>query len=99
MQWKNTSAVIGWFENLSNPNKKLTFIEFDIVDYYPSITKELFDKAINWARDFSAISDSDIQLFFQTKKSLLCSDGEIWTKKENSDFVEKLTSILLIQKI
>ena len=47
MQWKNTSAVIGWFENLSNPNKKLTFIEFDIVDYYPSITKELFDKAIN----------------------------------------------------
>ena len=86
MQWKNTSAVIGWFKNLSNPNKKLTFIEFDIVDYYPSITKELFDKAIKWARDFSAISDSDIQLFFQTKKSLLCSDGEIWTKKENSDF-------------
>ena len=33
IQWKNTSAVIGWFKNLSNPNNKLTFIEFDIVDY------------------------------------------------------------------
>ena len=86
IQWKNTSAVIRWFKNLSNPNNKLTFIEFDIVDYYPSITKEIFENAIHWARNYTEISDGDIELFYQTKKSLLYCDEEIWTKKENSDF-------------
>ena len=85
-QWKNTRSVIGWFKNLSNPNNKLTFLEFDIVDYYPSITKELFEKTVKWARDYTDISDSDLKLFYQTKKSFLCCDGEIWTKRENSEF-------------
>ena len=86
IQWKNTSAVIRWFKNIPNPNNKLTFIEFDIVDYYPSITKDLFEKAIKWAKEYTNITDSDIQLFYQTKKSLLYCDQEIWTKKENSEF-------------
>ena len=56
------------------------------MDYYPSITKEIFENAIKWARQYTEISDSDIELFHQTKKSLLYCDGEIWTKKENSQF-------------
>ena len=34
--WKNTDAVIKWFENLQHKSN-LKFIAFDIVDYYGSI--------------------------------------------------------------
>ena len=37
-----------WFEDI--PNKKSnTFIAFDICDFYPSITEELLDKALDFA--------------------------------------------------
>ena len=78
--------VSSGFKSLSNTNKKLTFIIFDIVDYYPSITRKLFDKAIEWARNYTEISKSDVELFYQTKKSFLFCSGETWTKRENSEF-------------
>ena len=39
--WKNTDAVTDWFENLQN-KRQLKFVSFDIVDYYGSISEELF---------------------------------------------------------
>ena len=38
--WKNSSSVINWFENTAEKDK-YTFIMFDIVDFYPSITDNL----------------------------------------------------------
>ena len=46
--WKNSQDVIKWFRD--TPNKKAhTFITFDICDFYPSITEELLDKALDFA--------------------------------------------------
>jgi len=39
-QWKNTNSVLNWFNNIKN-KKAHAFIEFDIVDFYPSITADL----------------------------------------------------------
>ena len=39
-QWKNTNNVISWFNNIEN-KKDCTFIQFDIKDFYPSITEEI----------------------------------------------------------
>ena len=36
-QWKNTNNVINWFNNIEN-KKYCTLIQFDIKDFYPSIT-------------------------------------------------------------
>ena len=36
-QWKNTQAVIDWFSDLKDKSDK-TFIKFDIVEFYPSIS-------------------------------------------------------------
>ena len=68
-QWKNVYAVIDWFEKLEN-KKEMVFIVFDVVNYYPSITLELLEKAIDWAKQFVNITDEEIEILKETKKSL-----------------------------
>ena len=36
-QWKNTNAVLNWFNNIANKDQN-SFIAFDVVDFYPSIS-------------------------------------------------------------
>ena len=43
-QWKNSFSVINWFNALQG-KKELSFIEFDIVDFYPSITEKVLNNA------------------------------------------------------
>ena len=58
--WKNTQDVITWFEDIPN-NKSNTFIAFDIpvCDFYPSITKELLDKALDFASHYIEITNDE----------------------------------------
>ena len=39
-QWKNTSSVLKWFNGLQH-KETLSFICFDVCDFYPSITEEV----------------------------------------------------------
>ena len=81
--WKNTSAVITWFESLPNKDQ-LKFIQFDICEFYPSISEQLIRKAIQFAENYVVISDEDKNLFFHTKKSFLFNNKQPWIKKQNS---------------
>ena len=45
-QWQNTQAVLTWFKSIEN-KRSSSFIEFDIADFYSSITKELLTKSIS----------------------------------------------------
>ena len=55
-QWKNTASVINWFNSINDkPNH--TFLSFDIVEFYPSITESLLDKVMTWARSLIDISN------------------------------------------
>ena len=47
-QWSNTKSVIEWFEVIKNKNKSY-FIKFDTAEFYPSMSKELLSKAIEYA--------------------------------------------------
>ena len=59
----------------------------DIVEFYPSITEDLLDKAIAWARQFTAISDNDIVIIKHARKSLLFHKNHTWSKRNsNSTF-------------
>ena len=80
--WKDTESVITWFDSLPN-KKELKFIQFDICEFYPSITKELIEKAIRFAEKYVPISEDDKELFLQTKKSFLINNDQPWKKKEN----------------
>ena len=78
--WKNTDAVIDWFENLQNKNQ-LKFVSFDIQDYYGSISEDLFTEAINWARGITNISDDEMEVIFKAKTSLLYDGKSLWKRR------------------
>ena len=78
-QWKNTDNVINWFKNLKlNNNYRL--IKFDIVKFYPSITKKTLIKALEFAEDFLPITDKDTNLIIQSCKSVLTHNNKTWEK-------------------
>ena len=83
--WQNTSSVLTWFKNLQN-KENLTFIQFDIVEFYPSISKNLLSKALDFAEQYVQISAEEKRIIFQTKKTLLFNDKQSWIKKDNKDF-------------
>ena len=84
-QWLNTDATLAWFRQLKDKDT-LSFIVCDIVDYYPSITADLLDQAINWAAGLVQIDEDDRALFHHTKNSLLFHDGSTWVKKGEVNF-------------
>ena len=79
-QWRNTEEVIEWFKLLKNKNSSKFFI-FDIKDFYPSISKKLFHKAINFAKKYTYISKEDIDIINHSRKSVLFCNNESWIKK------------------
>ena len=84
-QWKNSDSVIAWFSELKD-KKRLSFIQFDLCEFYPSIHEKLLINALNYAKKFTKITDDDKKLFLQCRKSYLCDKDSIWVKKGNSKF-------------
>ena len=66
-QWKNTSKLIEWFKNIGNKQKH-KFILFDIKDFSPRITKELFTKCSKFAEEKVQISNDDRKIVYHCKK-------------------------------
>ena len=81
-QWKNSDHVIQWFENIKQKDS-CTFVQMDIKEFYPSITASVLDKALNYARSKTKITDEEIRTIKHCRKSLLFFDEEAWKKKEN----------------
>ena len=84
-QWKNTKSTTTWYTNQKQKHK-LKFIQADIDGMYSNITEELLDKAIEWAKQYVEISDSDKDIIFQAKKSVIYHKNEPWKKKGVSHF-------------
>ena len=60
---------------------KCIFMQFDIEEFYPSISKELLLKAITYAKTLVNISDEEINTIMQSRKSLLLNNTYTWIKK------------------
>ena len=66
-QWNNSDSVINWFKNI--PEMKLCiFIVFDIENFYPSISLELFYKALQFAKSLCKITDERLVLLCKREK-------------------------------
>ena len=81
-QWQETSTLINWFKNIKN-KKKCTFMQFDIEEFYPSISKELILKSITYAKTLVNTSDEEINTIMHSRimHSLLFNNTAIWIKK------------------
>ena len=80
--WKSTRDVLNWCRN-SHASQKSSFINFDIIDFYPSITESLLLKAINHAKQYTEILDNEIDIIIHAKRTLVFNGGEPWKKKDN----------------
>ena len=81
--WKSTKEVLKWFIGMSKETKT-KFVKFDIVEFYPSITEDLLDKAIQFALQTNVLSPREIEIIKHTKNALLFHKGEAWEKKDRT---------------
>ena len=54
-QWRDTYIVINWFKNINNKSNCI-FMQFDIEEFYPSISIGLLMEAINHINSFVSMS-------------------------------------------
>ena len=74
-----------WFKSLEKEAKS-RFIQFDIESFYPSITSELLNKALEYAKSIVHIEQEDVNIIQHSRKSLLFSGQDCWIKKDNDLF-------------
>ena len=84
-QWQKTSDVISWFKNLDN-KKYSKFIKYDICDFYPSISEELLNKSIQFAKSYTKVPDDVVEIIFHSRKSILFCDNNTWAKINEPNF-------------
>ena len=84
-QWKNSFEVIDWFNKLERKNR-LSFIEFDIIEFYPSISEDVLKKSLEWAKTIVDISEEEINIILQTKIAPLFFNNQCWIKKGSKAF-------------
>ena len=59
---------------------------FDIKDYYQSITENLLNSAIEFATNYTYVSNNDREIIYHARKSLLFNNNETWVKKSGHTF-------------
>ena len=91
-QWMNTNSVIRWFEGINN-KEHFSFFKFDIVSFYPSISKSLLMNSFSWAKSLTNINDDEINLVLHCRKTFLFFQDECWVKKENQQFDVSMGSL------
>ena len=107
-QWRSTEDTLKWFRNLQGKSE-LEFVQLDIVDFYPSISKKLLEKAIRFGSEYTYISQEEEKIIYNSRKTLLFDNGEAWVKKDelfdvsmgayDGAEVAELVGLLILQNI
>ena len=85
-QWLNSDSVISWFKNIGDKHTQ-TFILFDVVSMYPSISEKLLVEALQWASGITKVTNEEKNIILKSKRSLLYDHrGEPFVKKGGSNF-------------
>lgn len=84
-QWINTKEALQWFEAITG-KENAVFVQFDIVDYYPSITLETLENALVMAGTCNSISTTEIDIIKQCRKTVLFNNQTQWIKSNGPNF-------------
>ena len=77
MQSLNSSAVIFWFRKI--PRKDTCkFRKSDVVDFYPSISKDLLTKSHAFAQNYVEVDEHTANIIMHCRHSILFSSGSAW---------------------
>ena len=86
-QWRNSTTVIDWFKMI--PLKKQShFLKFDTVSFYPSISSNVLNEAIQFAKNYHNINDDMINTIMNLRKVFLFYDGNPWVKKDTLQYFD-----------
>ena len=77
--WKKLTIVIfggtiEWFRKIKNKSKA-TFMQFDIIDFYPSITKNILIDSINYAWKYVDITKEKYEIILAYNESTRVKSG------------------------
>ena len=61
-----------------------SFLVFDIVNFYPSISDELLKLSLAYTKQHTTISEEDVEIIMQSRKTLLFDKDEPWVKRGDS---------------
>ena len=83
--WGNSYDTIEWFRKIQNKSKA-TFMQFDIIDFYPSITKNTLIDSINHAGKYVDITKEQYEIILASRKTVLKNNGSTWVKSGSYNF-------------
>ena len=82
-----------WFESLQK--NKYQFLKFDVVEFYPSISRNLLSKALLFAKQYTTISKQDETIIFNAAKSVLFHNGDAYTRRNTASKDDELFDIAM----
>ena len=84
---RNSYGTIEWFRKIKN-KCKATFLQFNIIDFYPSITKKIYTliDSINYARKYVDITKEQYEIILAYRKTVLKNNGSTWVKTGSDNF-------------
>ena len=97
-QWKKTDDVIRWFSNIRD-KANCVFIQFDIQEFYPSISKDLLQKSLEYAKQFTNIPPEDIFTLMHARCSALLTTSPRRHIFYGSDWSKIHTKIIKLRNI
>ena len=74
-QLKNILQLITWFKNIKR-KKTSSFVNFDVENFYPSISIDLFTDTISYAKAITNIDDDQLSIRMQSRKTFLFDNIE-----------------------
>ena len=77
--------------------KSSSFIKFDMVDFYPSISKDLLIKSIDFIKSITTIETKVVDTILDSRISLLFNKHSTWVKIENSNFDVTIGDFKLVE--
>ena len=75
-QWKKYSDAKSWFKNI-NDKKYSSFVNFDVENFYPSISEKLLIDAINYAKLPANIPEQDLSIIMQSRKTPVFQNSSV----------------------
>jgi hypothetical protein len=85
--------VISWFGNINDKDRH-SFILFDIVDFYPSISEKLLNEALAWASNLATISKNNISIVKHARNLYFSATANYGQKKTEATVY--LTSLCVV---
>ena len=83
--WENSYEASEWFRRIKNKSKA-TFMQFDIIDFYPSITKNILIDSINYARKYVDVTNEQYELILACRKTVIKYNESAWVKSGLDNF-------------